>query len=601
MYVLLNKSPHFIGITEPPAPKFIMVNEAGWKMFEMENEQEMLSIATPDIYRNPPSAEIINEWRQQAKENGSFEQVIEMKTRNGKIFWGFQRIDGFSYNDHYLQLVSIVDISVMKKIEEDASREREKFQALFENSTIGIVVVNKEGEIVLMNHFAEMQFGYNKDELIGKKIENLIPAEFASRMSPIAKTLCTKCRTAQWESAWIFLLCGKTERKFPVEISLSHYTTNENSFVVAFVNDISVRKKNEESILRQQQILQKYSEEVITLNQQLEKRVEERTLELKSTLDELEQSQKELSESLEKEKELSDLKSRFVSMASHEFRTPLSTILSSAALIEKYPGTDQQDKREKHIHRIKENVKNLNDVLEDFLSLGKLEEGLIKPKREPVNIPELIDGIIHDMDEMKKEHQKITFITDNEGELMSDKHLLKNILINLISNAIKFSKENGSIEIDARRQGELFTLSIKDHGIGMSKEDQQHLFDRFFRGKNAINIKGTGLGLHIVSKYVQLLNGKIQCHSELKQGNRIHSQLTNKFKSMKTILLIEDNKDVRENTAEILELSNYKVLTAENGKKGVAIATNERPDLIICRYHDAGARRLWHAASSQQE
>jgi len=469
LYLLLNKSPHFIGVTEPPASKFIMVNEAGWKMFEMNSEEEMLSIATPDIFLNPPTPEEINEWRRQAKEDGSFEQVIEMKTRNGKIFWGFQRIDGFYYHDHYLQLLSIVDISEMKKNEEDASGEKEKFQTLFENSTIGIVVVNKQGEIELMNHFAEMQFGYSKNELIGNKIEKLIPAEFASRHVANREKFVHEMQNRPMGIGMDLFAVRKDGTKFPVEISLSHYTADQNDFVVAFVNDISVRKKNEESILKQQQILQKFAEEVRTLNQELEKRVEERTLELKSTLDELEQSQKELSESLEKEKELSDLKSRFVSMASHEFRTPLSTILSSASLIEKYPDTEQQDKRVKHIHRIKDNVKNLNDILEDFLSLGKLEEGLIKPKHEAVNIPELIDGVIHDMNEVKKEHQNITFTTNSVDVLMSDKHLLKNILINLLSNAIKFSKESGSIEIAASMQGEAFTLSIKDHGIMMSQ------------------------------------------------------------------------------------------------------------------------------------
>jgi len=518
LYLLLNKSPHFIGITEPPAPRFIMVNEDGWRMFEMESEQEILSISTPDLFRSPPSNELINEWRRKAKEKGSFDQVIEMRTKSGKIFWGFQRIQGLYFKDHYLQLISIVDISEMKKIEEDASREKEKFQTLFENSAIGIVVVNKKGEIVLMNHFADDQFGYDKNELIGYKIEKLIPAEFASRHVAHREKFVNDMQNRPMGIGMDLFAARKDGTKFPVEISLSHYTANENVFVVAFINDISVRKKNEEAILKQQQILHKYSEEVRTLNQQLERRVEERTLELKSTLEELEQSQKELSEALEKEKELSDLKSRFVSMASHEFRTPLSTILSSASLIEKYPENDQQDKRVKHIHRIKENVKNLNDILEDFLSLGKLEEGLIKPKHEPVNIPEFIDGVIHDMNEVKKEHQEITFTGKSVGEVMSDKHLLKNILINLLSNAIKFSKENDSIAITTALKDEFFTLSIKDHGIGISKEDQQHLFDRFFRGKNAINIKGTGLGLHIVSKYIQLINGKIQCHSELNKG-----------------------------------------------------------------------------------
>jgi PAS domain S-box-containing protein len=507
-----------MGITDSLSNKFITINEAGRKMFGMKSEQEILSFEIPDIFYNTPTLEEISRWGRLTKAMGSFEQEVRMKTKSGKMFWGFYRVNGFHYKDHYLQLVNILDISEFKKRELEASLEKEKFQTLFENSTIGIVVVNEQGEIELMNHFAEIQFGYQKEELIGHKIEKLIPAEFATRHVDHREKFVNEMMHRPMGIGMDLFAARKNGTKFPVEISLSHYSTTENSFVVAFINDITGRKKNEEAILKQQQILQKYSEEVLSLNQQLEERVEERTLELKSTLNELEQSQKELSETLEKEKELSDLKSRFVSMASHEFRTPLSTILSSASLIEKYPAGDQQDKRLKHIFRIKDNVKNLNDILEDFLSLGKLEEGLIKPKHEQVYISELMSEVVHDMNEVKKERQDIKFFTEHTGEILSDSHLLKNILINLLSNAIKFSDEGDTIEISARMLGEVFILSIRDHGIGISKDDQQHLFDRFFRGKNAFNIKGTGLGLHIVEKYVQLLKGKIECHSQLNKG-----------------------------------------------------------------------------------
>src|SRR5436305_10271646 len=187
------------------------------------------------------------------------------------------------------------------------------------------------------------------------------------------------------------------------------------------------------------------------MNQQQKQKVEDRTKMLRETLAELEKSKEELSEALEAEKELGELKSRFVTMASHEFRTTLSIILSSAFLLEKYGDADNE-KIKKHIQRIKNAVGGMKSILEDFLSLGKLEEGSIKATLEKITAEECfaeIEDTIHEMEPALKPGQKINFNHSGNYSVTIDKHLLKNILLNLISNAIKFSHESSLIDVSA--------------------------------------------------------------------------------------------------------------------------------------------------------
>jgi signal transduction histidine kinase len=212
------------------------------------------------------------------------------------------------------------------------------------------------------------------------------------------------------------------------------------------------------------------------------------------------------------------MKSRFVSMASHEFRTPLSTILSSITLLSKYTTSDEQAKREKHIDRIKASVTNLTDILNEFLSLGRIEDGKIEPKWAEFSLPELVFAVTRQLDPLRKTGQAIKHEHFGNAEIVLDPSLLKNILINLFSNAIKFSPEHSVITITTHTDNKDILIDIKDEGMGISKEDQRHLFERFFRGANVVNIQGTGLGLHIVSRYVQMMNGSIKCKSELDNG-----------------------------------------------------------------------------------
>lgn len=258
------------------------------------------------------------------------------------------------------------------------------------------------------------------------------------------------------------------------------------------------------------------------LNEELEKKVEARTAKLQETMQKLEASKDVLTKALSKEKDLGDLKSAFVSMASHEFRTPLSTILSSASLLAKYKLTEEQSKRDKHVQRIKSSVINLNNILNEFLSLGKIEEGKITAHESVFNIKEFILQQSNEMTEIFKPGQTIRYYHTGNTEVTLDEVLFKNILINLLSNATKFSAENKPVYIATNVNENELQLMVKDEGMGISQKDQEHLCEIFFRAANAVNIPGTGLGLHIVARYAEMMHGKIEIKSELDKGTEIN-------------------------------------------------------------------------------
>ncbi len=265
--------------------------------------------------------------------------------------------------------------------------------------------------------------------------------------------------------------------------------------------------------------------EIRKLNASLEKRVEQRTRDLALALQELEQTnatlvkaEKEIMKTLEKERELNALKSRFVTMASHEFRTPLSTILSSASLIAKYSAPDDEPNRQRHITRIKSAVSNLTAILNDFLSISKLEEGKVVCNPVFFDIEELTHEVAEEMTGVTKEGQQIQCRHLGDKNVILDKNLIRNILINLISNAIKYSKEGKSIDVRTTLQNAHLQIEVEDRGIGIPESEQTHLFTRFFRAQNASNIQGTGLGLTIVKRYVELMQGSIEFRSVENQG-----------------------------------------------------------------------------------
>ncbi len=355
-----------------------------------------------------------------------------------------------------------------------------RFEALFNSASIGIIVVNGSGIIDMANHFAHQLFQYAENEMIGLVLEELIPKRYHQNHVQHRSNYNKQPQSRAMGANMFLSALRKDGTEFPVEISLGHFTKEEEKYTIAFIIDITIRKANEE-----------------------------------------------LTKSLEKEKEVNDLKSRFVSMASHEFRTPLSTILSSVSLLSKYTTAEDQPKRDKHIDRIKSSVKTLTDILNEFLSLGKIEEGKIDINIEPFNLKDFIETIIYEMSILLKPGQTLQHEHSGISSLNSDSNLLKHILINLVSNAIKFSPENAPIKIFTSIDSNKASIIVKDKGMGIPKEDQVHLFERFFRASNVTNIQGTGLGLHIVGRYIDLLGGTIQYNSELEEGSQFSIILSN--------------------------------------------------------------------------
>ncbi|RFM31773.1 PAS domain-containing sensor histidine kinase [Chitinophaga silvisoli] len=364
------------------------------------------------------------------------------------------------------------------------------FDVLFNNATIGIIVTDDKGRIILANPFLLNQFGYKEEEVLGQLIELLVPTRFQHRHVQHRDGFNKHPRNRPMGAGLELFGLRKDGSEFAVEVSLGNYNTEAGHFVIAFVSDISARKASEQAL--------------INLNAELELKVDERT--------------RALSEMLEKEKGLNELKSRFVTMASHEFRTPLSTILSSIFLIAKYETTEEQPKRYKHIERIKSAVNMLTDILNDFLSVGKIEEGAIQVRFSEFDIQAHIENILSELVGLLRPGQEIEYKHTGHTILTLDPVLLKHITINLVSNAIKFSPSGKPILLTTSFVDGELVLSVKDQGLGISYEDQEHLFERFFRGENVSNIQGTGLGLHIVAKYTELMNGRIECISELEKG-----------------------------------------------------------------------------------
>lgn len=222
---------------------------------------------------------------------------------------------------------------------------------------------------------------------------------------------------------------------------------------------------------------------------------------------------------LQKEKELGEIKSRFISLASHEFRTPLGAILSSAFLLEKYQEEHPDERTLKHLDRIKSNVNNLIQILNDFLSLGKLEEGKVDCVHEQLDLLQFSEEIVQNLQESAKKGQTIHLEVNGKPETVyTDGKLLKNVLNNLLSNAIKYSGEQSSIAFRINYLRDRITLVIQDHGIGIPDKDQEHLFERFYRASNTAHTSGTGLGLSIVKNYLTLMNGRLEFYSKVNEG-----------------------------------------------------------------------------------
>jgi two-component system sensor kinase FixL len=378
-------------------------------------------------------------------------------------------------------------------------------KAIIDNAIDGIITISDRGVIESINPAACTLFQRTPEEVIGKNVTVLMPPPDRDQHD---EYLNRYQRTGEPHIIGIgreVTGLRKDGTTFPFRLAVSEVQYSGRKIYNGFIHDIS-REKEAETRLKEYAI-------------HLEELVEERTISLKQSLQALLLAKEEVSQSLEKEKELGQLKSRFVSMASHEFRTPLSSIQLSAVLIEKYAQEFTSPNITKHIAKIKMSVSNLTGILNDFLSLERLEAGKTEAVLTEFDIVKFAEEITEEMQLVAKKDQNIIYQHTGTVSLFKlDPALLKNCIINLVSNAIKYSGENTFIEFNTEIVGKNLTVVIKDNGIGIPDTDQIHLFEPFFRAHNTGNIPGTGLGLNIVARYVDLMNGQIKFNSQVNTG-----------------------------------------------------------------------------------
>ena len=377
--------------------------------------------------------------------------------------------------------------------------------AIIENAIDGIITISNRAIVESINPSACKLFGYEPDEVIGKNIKVLMPNPYHDQHDEyIARYQRTNDPHIIGTGREVKGL-RKDGTIFPFRLGVSEVKYGDTVRYAGFVHDLTKEKEAEERI-------REYALE-------LEKLVEDRTATLRNIVQALEEAKEEVSISLEKEKELNQLKSRFVSMASHEFRTPLSSVQLSASLIEKYAQNFDSVNITRHVNKIKNSVGNLTGILNDFLSLEKLEAGKTEATFSQFDVVKLAEEITEEMQLVAKQNQTIIYQhTGLSSKVNLDQNLLKNCVINLIANAIKYSGENTFIEFNTEITDKECVITIRDNGIGIPDRDQKHLFQPFFRAHNTGNIPGTGLGLNIVARYTSLMNGKVHFESVQNKG-----------------------------------------------------------------------------------
>ncbi len=381
-------------------------------------------------------------------------------------------------------------------------------EMLFSTAGEGLVLVDRSGTIRMLNPRLLELFGYGKGELLGRSIELLLPKSLrAAHVAHRENYNATPSRRHMGQGRDLNGL-RKDGTGFPVEVGLNHFTVDDALYVMALVTDITERRKAEDALHSN--------------TAELEKRVEERTAELAKGARAVELA-------LEREKELSALKSRFVSMASHEFRTPLSTIMGSADLIARYTEGPGNEKVHKHVQRIRTKVRDLTAILNDFLSFERIDQRDVRYVPEELDIVHICIGLIEELRSMTKPGQALQYDHSSDDRTVElDRGMLVNTITNLVTNAIKYSPEGRPIILRTSVDNGFLRISVIDKGMGIPAADQAHLFEPFFRAQNVLTIQGTGLGLNLVKRYLNLMGGDITFTTSPKDGTTFNVSIPRK-------------------------------------------------------------------------
>ncbi len=439
---------------------------------------------TPRILQGPETDPYIVSRIQKHLEAGQpvIEEILNY-SKNGSKYWLRLNINPvFNNKGELTKFIAVeTDITHQKEYEANIVAIARELTELIEHANVPIFGVDRNGYINEWNKTTAAISEYNKNEALGKKWINFIDPTVHKKASQIIENAFAGKQSVNFELPFV----SKSGKQFILVIS------------------ISTRRDRNKNIIGALCVGQDLTE-VIQYRQGLENLVQERTL--------------ELNQALKKEKELVELKSKFVSTASHEFRTPLSTISLATGFIRRYKQQIVPEEIDKKLDNIEKQVNQMVYLLDDVLLVGKAEAGKILVNRSEIEI-ETFKTLAAEVIESKRTKHRLHFSNEcTVSSIMTDEKLVRNIIINLITNAVKFSPEAGKIEMNISCDLHELILTIKDQGIGIPEKDLKNLFTSFSRGSNVGTIEGTGLGLSIVKKAVDLLNGTIELKSILGKG-----------------------------------------------------------------------------------
>jgi PAS domain S-box-containing protein len=362
----------------------------------------------------------------------------------------------------------------------------EELRQFIETANAPIFGINSKGQINEWNQTSEQLTGYNKNEVLGKDlVQTYITEDYRESVKQVLDDALLGKETANYE----FPLFAKDGKR-----------------VIVLLNS-STRRNAEGKIVGVLGVGQDISE-LVSYRNELENKVIKRTLKLNQTL--------------KKEKELNELKSRFVSIASHEFRTPLSAITFAAGSMKKYWSKMEPIKIEEKLSKIEDQVMHMKRLLDDMLIIGYAQSGKSRNKPLNTNLGKFIDNIVEEVSSSSKKSHEIIIIDNKKlknSTIFIDQKLGRNILINLLSNAIKFSPDADKVTIELLSEKNAVIISITDYGIGIPKVELKNIFKPFIRGENVDLIQGTGLGLTIVKDSINIIGGKIRVNSIVGKGS----------------------------------------------------------------------------------
>ncbi|KAA5826240.1 PAS domain S-box protein [Algibacter amylolyticus] len=469
----------------------VETNDSANKMFgyaKGELIKQPLNILIPQNYHAGHGAHFNGFMKDKARRQMGHGRDLYGARKDGSVFPVEAGLNPFTVYGKGYVMALVIDISERKYMEQ----ERNHLASIFQESLNEIYVfANDDLKFINVNYGAQKNIGYSLEELKTMTPVDIKPNFTESQFRQKLELLNdTKEEKIEFETVHQ----RKSGSTYPVNVHVQRSKLGDKDVFLAIILDITEQKNYTEN---------------------LEKTVAVRTAELKTAL--------------ATEKELNELKTKFLSMVSHEFKTPLSGILTSTKLLNKYKLTEQQDKREKHINTITEKVQYLNTILNDFLSIEKLEKGKINYKFATFKLSKVLNEVIYNANMLLKAGQKINYPENiDDISLYQDEKILELTLSNLIYNAIKYSSENTIIDIKISQNKTTTVFIVKDNGIGIPEKDQKNIFNRYFRAENALLIQGTGIGLNIVKDHLESLNGSITFKSKEHEGSTFTIELPNK-------------------------------------------------------------------------